>query len=64
MKRLHQLLNAMVKADWFLIIVVKKPYGLIDVYKRQIDFLLTMLYPLRCGKRTNHSSIILASVKI
>ncbi|BFT81951.1 hypothetical protein GVv1_27430 [Enterobacter pseudoroggenkampii] len=25
--------------------------------------LLTMLYPLRCGKRSNHSSIILASEK-
>ncbi|HHK9555299.1 hypothetical protein VB265_20570 [Enterobacter sichuanensis] len=31
MKRLHQLLSAVVKADWSQIIVVIKPYGLIMI---------------------------------
>ena len=36
MKRLHQLLNAVVKADWSLTIVVIKPYGLIMIVDQDL----------------------------
>ncbi|CZY76514.1 Uncharacterised protein [Enterobacter ludwigii] len=46
MKRLHQLLNAMVKADWFLIIVVKKPYGLIMIADQGLTLEMKSIVPL------------------